>query len=144
VDSDEAGELPRGLPAEQKLAAKQREDDAHRNRLVEWVVQILMHYLQQINALCGTDKKSSVKEEFVLTKAKKASNLDELVEFIKLPKFDVSKMKAPQEGPLSDATVQQLRNLVTRIAMAYRENPFHNFDVRMILCILRSLLPLGL
>jgi hypothetical protein len=73
---------------------------------------------------------------------KKATNLDELVESISLPKFDLSTLKTQSEEPKCDAAVKQLRHLVTAIVETYRENPFHNFDVSILRCF--RLLPLGI
>ncbi|CAB9528546.1 Receptor-type guanylate cyclase gcy [Seminavis robusta] len=105
---------------------KAMEEASRRSRLVDWVVEMLLHYMQQICALRHTKNVAPSTEDLVLTKTD--CNLDELVDAISLPKIDASKMKVPKEEAISKEAVDQLRNLVTEIAKTYNDNPFHNWD----------------
>ena len=71
--------------------------------------------------------------ESVETDANDTSNgktvLDEVTEIISLPPFSESK-GTPHLAVLDQEVVDQLQNFVTAVALLYRTNPFHNFEVR--------------
>ena len=62
--------------------------------------------------------------------------VDEVLEIIVLPDFDerastTSNQVAPDSVVLSPEVTSQCRNYVALIASMYRDNPFHNFEVRI-------------
>ena len=60
-----------------------------------------------------------------------ASPREEYAEIIHLPKFDPNILYnsvLPSEVQLGDRVMQQLQDYVTSIALAYNDNPFHNFE----------------
>ena len=98
-------------------------------RLIDWVVDRLTVYTKQIVAQRG-DRPIDTSDNFILEKA--GSNMDEVIESIALPKFDCrSKVENRNRARIDiDAVVlTQLRQYVSIIATAYRDNSFHNFEV---------------
>ena len=62
--------------------------------------------------------------------------VDEVLEIIVLPDFDerastTSRQVEPETIVLSPEITTQCRNYVSLIAAMYRDNPFHNFEVRV-------------
>lgn len=128
------------LQIEQLLSPKSR-------RLCQWNVDILLRQLKQIvafrnsserktNAVCNT---LTTKENEI---SKHRSALDEVVEIIPLPGFDAeaySRKLDPDHVELPDEVVDQVRLFVASIALMYRNNPFHNFEVSCLRCLNRLL-----
>jgi len=104
-------------------------------RLVKWNVDVLVRLLKQIvskrnatgrpqnNELALTQAEGEIRKKFMV--------LDEVVDIIPLPGFDLQIYKR-QEDPnsieLPSEVVEQMRLYVTMIAVMYRENSFHNFE----------------
>ena len=129
---------------------------AHRNeRMVYWVTDIMAKLLRQVVArreasyrtggrytaasgnasiasidVSGLD--SSTRSE--AAKFKKTGHvIEEVVEVIKIPEYDPTLQEVPEsEITLRPEIMKQLREYVTEISSTYRENPFHNFEVRFI------------
>jgi hypothetical protein len=60
-----------------------------------------------------------------------ATVIDEVAEFITLPKFDAQAHKAVADADsinLGEAVTSQLRDYIKTICLMYRANPFHNFE----------------
>jgi len=98
------------------------------DRLVDWVVQVLMQYLQQIEVMhkARKIKKTPTAKDFAF--CKEGSNLNEVADSIELPRFDkdtVSIMEDYRNVPVSPRVVEQVRDLVASIAACYNDNPFH-------------------
>jgi 3'5'-cyclic nucleotide phosphodiesterase/Adenylate and Guanylate cyclase catalytic domain len=118
----------------QSVALHQVEDDevanARTKRLIDWNVDVLKRFLQQIQARrlrLGNGKKTidTHKGSFG------GSIVDEVKEIITLPNFN-SKLGVTTEKDLSELdvkAVEQLNLYITAISKHYkRENPFHCFE----------------
>mmetsp|Transcript_23254 Transcript_23254/g.55005 ORF Transcript_23254/g.55005 Transcript_23254/m.55005 type:complete len:288 (+) Transcript_23254:481-1344(+) len=119
------------------------DQEASRQRLIEWNVQSMLAILKQIVArrMAAAASKSVVHESFKVVKSRTASidasladtknTIDEVVEIITLPKYK-SKVVAKQEDPdsvkLYPDVKKQLHAFVSAIAEGYRDNHFHNFE----------------
>ena len=58
--------------------------------------------------------------------------VNEVANIIELPKFDSRSVQAkPDNISLPKKVLDQCRAYIARIASMYRDNPFHNFDVRV-------------
>jgi hypothetical protein len=101
------------------------------DRLINWSTDLLLGYVRTIAA---TNEAMSVKRDpadmLVYSPPDGKTCLDEVVDVIKLPKFDAKAClnQIDYEAEISPVVVQQLRDVVTTIAKSYLENPFHNFE----------------
>jgi hypothetical protein len=117
------GPLEKALP---EAAASMRQD-----RLINWITDLLLGYVRTITA---TNEAMAVKRDpsgmLVYSPPDGKTCLDEVVEVIKLPKFDAKAClnQIDYEVEISPVVVQQLRDVVTTIAKCYLDNPFHNFE----------------
>ena len=115
---------PKTLTMEPAQSAKLRS-------LIGWNCDVLLRLLRQIVA---TRENAPVSPEvgFLEKSIGNGSSvvLDEVEEFISLPKFSNSALMKmdPNKVELSREVVTQLREYVTAIASLYHENPFHNFE----------------
>ena len=112
------------------------------DRLVEWNTEILSHLLKQIlvtrpdDVRDGTNKASVKLFEDLLKDdecgpANPTTVLDEFQEIIELPSIsaeELSKRKHPDTITLRPVVVEQLRDLIKKIASMYNDNAFHNFE----------------
>jgi hypothetical protein len=110
------------------------------DRLVDWNVDLLVSHMKKIAARRkAADVKCDPASELIYTPPYGKTCLDEVAEIIKLPKFDAAlavKEKAFATIEIDAQVVEQLREVVSTIALAYVDNPFHNFEHGM-LCFLR-------
>jgi len=134
-NSDAGGDDDRSVAASVELSSERisKEQSVQRERLVNWVVEKLLSYIQQVsvvNQVKTKEKATKVAPSDDFTFAKEGTYLDEVVESITLPKFDhkaVFSMANSREAFIDSVVVKQLRDLVTDIASTYHnENPFHN------------------
>jgi hypothetical protein len=100
------------------------------DRLINWMTDLLLGYVRTIAA---TNEAMAVKRDppdmLVYSPPDGKTCLDEVVEVIKLPKFDAKARLNPMlDTEISPVVMQQLRDVVTTIANAYLDNPFHNFE----------------
>lgn len=102
-------------------------------RLIDWNVELLGGLLKQIEAQ-RRDLRMRLQENVPSMELQGGSTaLDEVTEIITLPQFNqqVAKKKTrPEDIELSVEVITQLRDYVTTIASMYRDNAFHNFEVR--------------
>lgn len=106
-------------------------------RLVAWntelLIQLLKHIVAKRNAVTGRTYSSVTLTAMAESIASGGMVVDEVVEIIELPDFDerlASKKVDPNTVVLSEEIVSQSRRFVSLIASMYRDNPFHNFEVR--------------
>eukprot|EP00980_Cylindrotheca_fusiformis_P017442 scaffold5439_cov132-Cylindrotheca_fusiformis.AAC.1 len=104
------------------------------DRLVNWNVDVLMNLLNQVaerRLQAGTipDSSENMKQLESRLVSNDASNMDEVVEVIKLPRFN-TKFSTPLRAKVElEGEVQnQLKVYVSLIASMYNDNPFHNFE----------------
>jgi hypothetical protein len=107
--------------------------DSKTSRLVQWNVDVLRRLLKQIVAhrqsvLSSTTNSIAPKEERY-QKQQATCCLDEVKEIITLPGFHEATHDVDTDDVIIDENVTaQLQSYLTRIAMLYRRNPFHNFE----------------
>jgi hypothetical protein len=109
--------------------------DAKTMRLIDWNVDVLLRLLKQIvarrNACPPVEGLPPYEERFSTENG--SSTIDEVREIIKLPRFNKAaamKQEDPETVVLDPKVAQQLHSYVCNIAAIYRDNPFHNFEVR--------------
>ena len=123
----------RNLPKARKTfpQADLQEEEAKRERLIQWNVELLQNLLGTILANRG---KGNNDTNFDLSNTvkygKSMSNpMLELEESISLPKFDPSKAENDTAAKqLSPKLLSQLRGYVKAISAMYSGNAFHNFE----------------
>lgn len=112
----------------------------HRNRhqrLIEYIVDLLTEHLKQIIARRRVTERSfrrgsqcfPAKLDDSALSSDTSIVLDEVVEVIRLPKFNPRAFKEqvdPDTVELSPEVEAQLKRYVTVIAAMYRQNPFHS------------------
>lgn len=127
---------------------------ARHRRLIDWNVEVLHQLLKQIVArrlvtFKRSDESSNSDEvressrnrgslRLSTSQSSEGSNavppsmpLDEVKEIIALPAFDRKasvRQKDPSKIVIPEVVLDQLKDLVTTIAMMYNDNPFHNFS----------------
>ena len=114
-------------------------------RLVDWNCELLQQLLRQIvarrNFVKNSSRRINVPFTAMMSELPKIGGmmmgngntmpLDEFLEVINLPEFDVAAYHASTDAKhitLDASIVTQLRRYVTILASKYRDNPFHNFD----------------
>ncbi len=103
-------------------------------RLIDWVADIILEHIKKVVIVHERCRKGSMSNDNVRYIAEEGRIcLDEVQEAIHMPKFDARVTEAALDSnkviipiDISDA----LREYVAFIAGAYRNNPFHNFEVR--------------
>ncbi|CAB9526669.1 Receptor-type guanylate cyclase gcy [Seminavis robusta] len=120
-----------------KLSKKQQ-------RLVEWNCEMIQQLLRQIVARRNFLKNASKPMHLPFTammsdlpkfgaprQQHQGVPLDEVVEVINLPEFDVAAYVGSTDAKhirLDPVVVTQLKKFISLLASRYRDNPFHNFD----------------
>ena len=101
----------------------------HTDRLVSWTVDVLQGLLKKLVATRNPSTQSSMHHDFVTAAQVKPGStvLDEVKEFIVLPKKPASYQQDPSTIELAPAVLGQLRDYVQAIAANYNDNPFHSF-----------------
>lgn len=114
-------------------------------RLVDWNCELIQQIVRQIvarrNFLRNTSKPihipfNTIKElptigGMMIKQGTSTMPLDEVVEVINLPEFDVAAYHANTDAKhikLDPSVIAQLRKYVANLASRYRDNPFHNFE----------------
>jgi Adenylate and Guanylate cyclase catalytic domain len=116
------------------------------NRLVDWNCEMIQCLIRQIVARRNFLKTASKPIQLPFTamlsdlpkfgvqkqnQQQSTMPLDEVVEVINLPEFDVAAYHGSTDAKhirLDPAVVAQLRRFISLLATKYRDNPFHNFD----------------
>lgn len=108
------------------------------DRLVEWNVEVLGYLLKQIMVARPDHLRygdTSVLKEFEGKRGGEETApttvLEEFQEIIELPNIGADELlqrKHPDTIKLRPVVVEQLRDLLKKIAAMYNENPFHNFE----------------
>lgn len=101
-----------------------------KERLVDWMTDLFMKHIVKIVGRQDTTKVGKVHpNDLVYRVPANKTSLDEVAEIIKLPKFDhKATARATKRGAVTvpPSVVNQLRDVISRIANMYLENPFHN------------------
>lgn len=111
---------------------KTLKDADQKDRLVDWMTDLFIKYISSI--IARQDKSKSGKapaKDLVYHRPEGKTSLDEVAEVIQLPKFDskaASRAASCGEATVPTNTRDQLREVVSRVANLYLDNPFHNFD----------------
>jgi len=101
---------------------------------VDWIADILLEHIKKVVAVhdrCIQVDRSEDDIRYIAEDGKIC--MDEVQEAIQMPKFDPRVAEAAFESrnlEVPDQIAEQLREYVSLIADAYRNNPFHNFEVR--------------
>ena len=100
-----------------------------KERLVSWMVELFKKRIATIMAHQDPQKVGKCKPSDLIYRVPAGkTSLDEVAEVIKLPAFDAAaaeRAKNRGEVQLSDAVVNQLKEVIVAIAAAYQDNPFH-------------------
>lgn len=125
-------------------------------RLIDWNCDVLLRLLKQIvarrrmmakmkmNIMSLSTNKSTRRQSMntsfhgggVDESNENGTVIDEVKEIITLPKLDLKLAKAQEEADsidLNETVVNELSEYVSNIAAMYRDNHFHNFEVRIFL-----------
>jgi hypothetical protein len=116
-----------------------KEQQGKKQRLVDWVTNMLLPLLEQIVAqreagkMVHSSSASISKDEMDVTAKERNHSmaLEEVQEIITLPKFDAkvaAQQAAANQVELSQTVKGQLTSLVGSLATLYHDNPFHNFE----------------
>lgn len=107
--------------------------DEKANRLIEWMIRILLTHLKNIvvhRAAVGAS--CNAESDLVYVPEDGKTCLDEVEECIRMPKFDsnLEKITEGQAGDveISETVVAQLTEFVSGLSSMYKNNPFHNFE----------------
>ncbi|CAB9505205.1 Receptor-type guanylate cyclase gcy [Seminavis robusta] len=104
-----------------------------KQRLVKWNVEILIKILRLImarRASLESPKEISKRASKKITKLN-GTVLDEVADVLALPQFDAKTYQNhvdPNTIEIPDTVVEQLTDMVSRIASLYQDNPFHSFE----------------
>lgn len=102
--------------------------DDRTNRLINWNVEMLLQLMKQVAASPNNDPASPADSQAGELELR-MNPLDEVREIIALPDFDKSSVRRdPEDIRLPHDVVKQLHGLVSKIALMYNDNPFHNFE----------------
>jgi class 3 adenylate cyclase len=115
--------------------------DDKTERLIGYNTEVLIKLIRQIvvcRSLTSELNNFSSLESGVTRTTKETMVLDEVIDIIELPDFDVSmvnKKENPKIADLNPLVFPQLREYVVSIAKAYNKNPFHNFEHASHVCM---------
>ena len=133
VDNEGVGNPSAGL-LEQARIEKQE-------RLVDWNTDLLFLQLKEVvaerkAAKTTNDLPSRMRELEVEVLSRSDTCLGEVEEIIRLPHYVAKKNQSPGDTTVNKEIRDQLRAYVCALCGMYRENSFHNFEVRSlsILC----------
>lgn len=107
------------------------ESSSKEDRLISWIVDLLLNHIRDIvqsHAARGVPKDPDA--NLVYFPPDNKTRLDEVVDVIKLPRFDENLDYKPdeQKAEIDEVVIRQLHQVVTIIAGTYRDNHFHNFE----------------
>ena len=106
-------------------------------RLIDYNVDLLATHLKRIVARRRVTERGTRRASQILPpeldagalSSETSTVLDEVVEVIRLPKFDPKAFKVhvdPESIELEPAVLSQLKRYVTVVSAMYRQNPFHS------------------
>jgi hypothetical protein len=110
----------------------------HKQRLVDWNVEMLLRLLRQIVATRVAAGNSSGGEIPVLDLDSEKTPIDEVSEIVAFAEFDASCVTSERDADsveLSVAVVSQLRDYVTDMSSKFKDNPFHCIDHGSLVCM---------
>jgi hypothetical protein len=125
------------LSAEQQPPAADQSAPLRTSRSMEWMTQLLLEYAIKIRGAMkhtsSSDASGSSSDLWLSQLPTGQTPLAEVTEVINLKKFDeysiLSDRRGDEDTVAADPEIVKLmRDLVSRIALAYRDNPFHNFE----------------
>jgi hypothetical protein len=125
------------LSAGQQPPAADQSAPLFTSRSIEWMTQLLLEYAIKIRGAMkhtsSSDVSGSSSDLWLSQLPTGQTPLAEVAEVINLKKFDeysiLSDKKGDEDTVAADPEIVKLiRDLVIRIAMTYRDNPFHNFE----------------
>jgi len=97
-------------------------------RLIDWNVEVLVKLLKQVMAKReASGKAAGWDDEPVLDNIKEGAVADEVVAVVELPDFDPNANKKIDDKSIKvpPQVIQQLKEYVSAVALAYRSNPFN-------------------
>lgn len=119
-------------------------EDQKRVRLINWQVDVFVKLLKQVVArrqavegTIGASLRQQVSTRTITGSPNELVNpMKEIKEIIELPLFDSRAAALAEKNldkvKLDPAVIEQLRAYITTISHMYRDNEFHNFEVRRI------------
>lgn len=121
--------------SEEKQVSSSRERSAPVNqRLVDWVADLLLEQTRKVVHARGNSKDKGNNGAPTYYPMEGTTCMDEVREQIEMPSFDAEAMATNRDYRnvmIDGVVVANLREYVNRIAQEYRNNPFHNFEVRL-------------
>lgn len=109
-------------------AAIQANADLKRDRLVDWVTDILLEHIKTLIAMRKSDRKVT---RAVYKPKPMITPLDEVAEVIHLPRYNAKLFESAQEKvaiEIDQEVSNQLNQYVSIVSSTYRDNYFHNFE----------------
>ena len=101
-----------------------------KERLVDWMTDLFLKHIVKIVGRQDAEKVGKARpSDLVYRVPPNSTSLDEVAEVIKLPQFDrKATARAAKRGKVTvpPVVVYQLRDVISRIANMYLDNPFHN------------------
>ena len=102
-------------------------------RLIDWNVEMLLQILKQIVARREAAPESNLKRKSETDKEHSHANngtpLEEVLEIITLPEFDLKALKNqqdPEKVEIPEDVTKELHSFVSVVASMYNDNPFHS------------------
>ncbi len=112
---------------------KSRRRNLKESRLIDWVADILLEHIKKVVVVHERCTKGSMVNDNLRYQAEEGKIcLDEVQDSIPMPKFNAKVAEAALDSrnvEIPHEISESLREYVTLIAGAYRNNPFHNFEV---------------
>jgi len=120
------------LDAESPVATSSA-DLARRERLIDWIVELLKEYiLKMIAKRQSQGKPVRSKTGLFAHLDHKSTPIDDVVEMIHLPAFDKKSVEGRKKSSkvveVSEEALKELRDYVAGVAATYHPNAFHNFE----------------
>jgi hypothetical protein len=107
------------------------EGDAKKNRLVDWMADVLSKRLREI--VIRRKNRPSQPSQANITYKPDHCPLQEVVEAIELPDFDYNSgsYEDPETVEIPNVVAGQIREHIASIAAKYNDNPFHSCKLRV-------------
>jgi Adenylate and Guanylate cyclase catalytic domain len=120
---------------EQQLSSPQENSAPKVNqRLVNWVADVLLDHTKKVVHARGESEGNGNNRAPKYYPMEGTTCMDEVKEQIEMPSFDAEATATNwdyRNVVIDGVVVANLREYVSRIAQEYRNNPFHNFEVRL-------------
>lgn len=108
-------------------AIKATNMDLKRDRLVDWVTDILQDHIKTLAAHRKTDRPRAA----AVYRPKALAPMDEVAEIIHLPRYNAQAFQGTRDRgdiEIDSGALNQLHQYVSIVASTYRDNHFHNFE----------------